>query len=695
MSRLPRTDVMLAVRRSRVWLALAVAVRAAFWAAAAAALTVVVIATVDLIVPIPVAARRLLLSFDVLAAAAILLILVWRHRGAASIARVAMWIEEREPALRFALITELELHGATRLVPPGAARGWPRMARNRAVRAVLFPAAAVVAAAVALMILPAGSLARAASPRVGDSVDREPLGRIGAAVNRLDPLAVDIRPPAYAHRSAARLDDPATVRALPGSRVAFVGRGDAAGVRARVSAAGGVSVVQARRSGDQWRIELTASTRATAVALTDGLHTRVVDIEPEPDAAPKVALQSPGHDSVLAAPRGTLALSAQVSDDIAVADAHFEVIVSAGEGETFTFRTLTLGARVVNAPSANVTAALSLEAARLHPGDVLHIRAVARDGNVVSGPGVGTSDTRVLRIARPGEADSVAITPAAPPDTNQSALSERMLIQLTTALQGRRSRIARSTLLGESHSIASDQARLRKTVGDLVFARLGGEPSGEERTPDQTDARTDTLRDLLARADRATNQSIQTLDFDGGETPVVAVNAPLLKAYNAMWDAGGALEQGDLDGALPHMRAALAAIELSRAAERVYLRGRAPDVVVDVARVRLAGTEHGVSSSRTPRLPADSTRDRLVARFGALVSGTFASGATLADSLLLLRVDALSDAPDAASALGDAADALRRGQGPRATMALLRARRALAGPVVVRPSVAGWGGIDR
>ena len=48
---------------------------------------------------------------------------------------------------------------------------------------------------------------------------------------------------------------------------------------------------------------------------------------------------------------------------------------------------------------------------------------------------------------------------------------------------------------------------------------------------------------------------------EGDDSPVIAINQPLLEAYNAMWDAGRALEQGDPRAAIPHMRLALAAIE--------------------------------------------------------------------------------------------------------------------------------------
>jgi hypothetical protein len=60
------------------------------------------------------------------------------------------------------------------------------------------------------------------------------------------------------------------------------------------------------------------------------------------------------------------------------------------------------------------------------------------------------------------------------------------------------------------------------------------------------------------------------------------------------------------------------------------------------------------------------------------------------DSLLLLRIDALSDEPSFASALSDAADAMRRGKSGDASTALARARRALAGAPIARDSLARW-----
>jgi hypothetical protein len=199
------------------------------------------------------------------------------------------------------------------------------------------------------------------------------------------------------------------------------------------------------------------------------------------------------------------------------------------------------------------------------------------------------------------------------------------------------------------------------------------------------------MEELLRRADSATNISADPLDFAGGESPVVAVNKPLLEAYNAMWEAGTQLELGEPARALPHMRRALAAIQKARQAERIYLRGRPPRVVIDVNKVRLQGKDKGTSSIRVARPPLDSTQRAREERFARVVALASRDAAAAVDSLLLLRIDALDGLPSFAAALGDAADALRRNQRDRATDALVRARRALAGPAIVRDSLGRWG----
>jgi hypothetical protein len=143
---------------------------------------------------------------------------------------------------------------------------------------------------------------------------------------------------------------------------------------------------------------------------------------------------------------------------------------------------------------------------------------------------------------------------------------------------------------------------------------------------------------------------------------VVAVNAPLLEAYNAMWEAGRELEAAEPKRALPPMRRALAAIQRARQAERVYLRGRPPAVVVDVARARLQGADKGAANVRQPRTPGDDPGSRLGARLTAAIALLGRAPEAAVDSLTLLRVDALGGSPALAAALDDATTRLRDGR---------------------------------
>jgi hypothetical protein len=228
-------------------------------------------------------------------------------------------------------------------------------------------------------------------------------------------------------------------------------------------------------------------------------------------------------------------------------------------------------------------------------------------------------------------------------------------------------------------------------VGELVFSRLGGDPSGEETSGEDNPARAKTMQELLARADAATNRSTDPIDFEGGESPVVAVNKPLLEAYNAMWDASTSLEMGETNVALPHMRRALAAIQLARQAERVYMHGTPPAVIVDLDKVRLKGKDKGASSVRRGLAAVDSAERMRADRFARIVELSAHQPQAAADSLLLLRIDVLGDNAAFAAALGDAANAIRRGRSDDATSALVRARRALSGAAVPRDSLSRWG----
>lgn len=622
-----------------------------------------------------------------LAGVGVAVALAARVRPARSLERVALWVEERHPSLRYALVTAATADAPRpELESQALAQPWWDDDQRHLHRALVLPIVTVAVAAVLALRMPA------LVHRDAIGAERAPNGTPASRAGG-DPLAavrVRVEPPAYSGRSATTADDPTSVDALVGSLIVVGGEGDATTVRATLDS----STRAVAPRGGRWLTTFAMPARPALLRLrsTAGRE-RLVVLAPIADAAPVVTLLSPQRDTVVRAAGGALVLRAVLRDDIGLHDAAFEIIVSSGQEENFTFRTATLArTQLSGALERTFEARLSLDSLALKPGDVLQMRAVARDGNTVTGPGVGSSETRALRVARVGEYDSVSVDPAPPGDPEGQVLSQRMLITLTEALEKRRPRIARPTLLSESQRIAADQARLRKRVGDIVFLRAGGEPLSEEsnigapvgkRTPDE----------LLARAREATRSTAgETMDVEGDETPILAVNKPLLEAFNAMWDAGRALELGDTRQALPPMRRALAAIERARRAERIYLRGRPSAVIVDVARVRLAGKDRGAPALREPRPIADPMRRRRAEQFAHATASLARDPGAAADTLLVMRVAALETEPTLAAALDSAARAIRRGDAGAIALAWTRLRRALGGTPMLRESLSAWEG---
>ena len=686
------------LHRTRLVLAAGIVARALAWGAAAAIAVLALVAGVDLLVALPRPVRASVVPLAAAAGAFVLAALLWRGRHVRSPARVALWLEERVPALDWMLVAAVDAPGTSaaalesRLESRLAGVTWEDRARRDALRALLPALAALGVAVLVLALLPSGAVARVRAPRAGDALLRESL-RGAEPANRLATIVATVVAPAYSGVPTRTLDDPASVTGLVGGSVRVEGRGSAAGLTAQVEE----RALAVGESGARWTVRLTMPSRPAALRLSDGVRERLVVLEPRADAAPIVTLLAPVRDSVLREPRGRLPLRAQLSDDLGLVSAAFEAIVSSGEGESYTFRATTIGARRLGgARRDSLEAWLPLDSLALQPGDIVHLRAVARDANDVTGPGIGSSETRTLRIPRPGEYDSLAIEGAPPPDVQQGALSQRMLILLAEALEEKRPRIPREQTVSESRSIAREQAALRRRVGDIVFQRLGGESSAEhshEGEEEGAHAEHDgplSPEEILRAADEATGRGEEgALDFEHDETPVVAINRPLLEAYNAMWDAGRELDVGEPGAALPHMRRALAWIQRARAAERIYLRGRPPVAVVDIAKVRLTGKESGDPAPRRAREaddPAARRLERLVRALDVLARDTAAG----TDSLILLRVHALGADASLAAALGAAVDALRAGRD--ATAALTRVRRAAAGATRASAALGAWSG---
>ncbi|HET7551627.1 MAG TPA: hypothetical protein VFK04_10055 [Gemmatimonadaceae bacterium] len=679
------------VARTRAVFTLTALLAALVRGAAVATLVFVLAGALDWAVGLERAARLVVVPMALSLGALVVIFSLWRARRTLNLGAVALWIEERRPVLRYSLVTALEPGAAGAALPDLEQEvhgvGWGTPVLRTASWAVGGPTLLLLVALAVRAALPPGVVSRIETPRAGDSLEH-PRRAAVAGANRLTPLVATVTPPAYTRREAVTLEEPSSIAALASSGVRLEGRGSSAGVTAVL----GDEALEVMGTTERWSVIFAMPPRPAAVRLGDGGASRVIVLEPQPDSAPVVTLASPARDTVFREARGGVPLEARAADDIGLTALWLEYIVSSGEGESFTFRSGILARRAARgARTASLRSVMRLDSLVLRPGDLIHLRAVAVDGNTATGPDTGVSETRVLRVARAGEYDSLAVEGAPPPDPDASALSQRMLIQLAEELQAKRKRLARKVVVEESRRIGADQARLRKRVGDVIFSRLGEAESGEESgaTMPRPSMKPE---ELLKAAEAATSgEGAHALDFEGDETPVVAVNRPLLEAYNAMWAAGRELEVGEPGAALPPMRAALAAIMRAREAERIYLRGRPAEVVVDLAKVRLAGDIDSASAGmRAPRARLSSSAASRAARLDAALLMLRVDPAAAVDSLALLRVDALLETPRLAAQLAEAVDSLRAGKD--ATTPLARARREAAGAPVVRAHASEWGG---
>lgn len=619
-----------------------------------------------------------------------------RRCGFVSALRAALWIEEHHES-GYALVTWVEqsqhadpptarlaqvVEQASRASLARAHHILPSFARSQIAGPLLFSAGASVLMWFAIRgttFSALDGLVVTVGPAARDARRPTPVG------------AWDVRvtPPAYTGLPTVRLGNVASVRALSGSRLDVVGRDaipDSVRVRVLADSASDNRALPLTATGSGWQGTISATAAPLELRVWRDRFARLLLVEGTADSIPRVSLIAPARDSVLRSAEGMVLLEASVHDDLGLARASFEVVISSGDGERFTVRAVQAGARSLDGARDGVLrTTLDLRALQLHPGDVVHLRAIARDAHPAADREAGTSDTRSIRIARQSEYDSLAVEPAPPPEVDQSLLSQRMLLMLTERLVQRRSRLTSSAVNVESSRLARDQARLRQAVGDAVFQRLTGEASGEHAhfAGDGHDHGIESMGGKLA----LTGTNVQGVLAEGDDAPVVAINKPLLEAYNAMWDAGRALEQSEPHAAIPFMRQALEAIERARAASRLYLRGRPPVVIIDLAKVRMTGKDVGAPGVRAVRAPLPVPAIAREARLLSAAALTTTNSAAARDSLAVLRLESLKDAPAFAEALSAVLDAFARGAGADVTAPFLRARRALGGVARV-PSVA-------
>jgi hypothetical protein len=172
-----------------------------------------------------------------------------------------------------------------------------------------------------------------------------------------------------------------------------------------------------------------------------------------------------------------------------------------------------------------------------------------------------------------------------------------------------------------------------------------------------------------------------------GETPSSKI---LKQAGDAMLDAETELRIASLGTARPHMWRALRLLQEARDNKRYWLRGLLLNEPVEIDRVRLTGTDSTRVAGRDPRDRAADPRVKLLERVDRVLGMVGAIPAAESDSLKLLLVDALSDAPDVADPLRRAVEALAAGRDPR--LPLLQARRRLQRGTLSDTTLSQWSG---
>src|ERR1044071_1875310 len=253
---------------------------------------------------------------------------IWRARRFTSVNRVALWIEERIPELEYSLVTALEHSDSpfTRGMEAQVERQNVGSVTLAVLRRKLGPAiGALAAAALLLYVSPSTAFGRAGIlGRLAGSAR----SALAPAANRLEGIEARVTPPAYTGERTVTLNDPTTITALVGSRVAIRGRGSASGVTGSANAAA-LGVID---SDGGWSLSLAMPAKPSALTLKDRSYERIIVLDPRADAPPKIALTSPTRDTTLRAAELVVQLNANATDDVGLRGAYFEYLITTGSG---------------------------------------------------------------------------------------------------------------------------------------------------------------------------------------------------------------------------------------------------------------------------------------------------------------------------------------------------------------------------
>ncbi|MCU0619187.1 MAG: DUF4175 domain-containing protein, partial [Gemmatimonadaceae bacterium] len=303
----------------------------------------------------------------------------------------ALWAERLEPRLQYTLVTiaDADAAVAARLEPVVRAVPWMAAVQPRA-RARLLRAAALFVASVAAFVV--ALMPWRPHPEAAAVILRGAVRPAAAGARAPGALAIAARlvPPAYTGAASRPIPlDGSVHEAIEGTLLVLSAPGEAARVAITVREAGDTTAggrVALDADGTGWRATVRVGTAPVAVRVADGVADRWVTIAARPDSIPEVALEVPAADIVTRDTLAAIPIRGTARDDIGLREARVEYILTTGGGEQFAAKTGVLGVRTgALGPSVAVGATLSLGALGVKPGDVLHVRVVARDGNTVRG----------------------------------------------------------------------------------------------------------------------------------------------------------------------------------------------------------------------------------------------------------------------------------------------------------------------
>lgn len=584
-------------------------------------------------------------------------VVLWHGRAIRQPTQVALWLEHRLPTLRYALLALLEpqaqtttlqhqLHTAltTPITTPDGHSQTPQQHLRRQLgqrlRQQLAMSLLVLLLATLLHAIATAGWHQTLAARWQAAAT---LTGSHAATDRFAPLEGELTPPAYTGWPVQTLEQVDTIGGLTGSQIVLHGQGSSEGITATIEQAGAASEYDADADNDttattlpvalttdanHWQARFSLPQQPATLTLTDSHSRRLIVLAPQADGVPQVRLHLPERDATITDTNGTLELSASLSDDIALARGWFEIIVANGETEgNFTFETRTLLETDFHTSRGELRTQMPLNDFGLKPGGQLSIRAVGSDGNTLTGPGIGYSETRTIRMARAEAEDEVDITPA-PPALEQSLMSLRMLIRSTERLDARQGEMVREAFVAEATPLARHADDIRdKVQGFVDDASQGG----------------------------------------AFEVP------PLLNvALEAMWEGARHLSIADTGAALPELRRAYDALQALANLTRYYFRGEAMPAHADVEGVRMTGEEYVAATPRSQRERQDTPRQRLAARLPQLQQLLAEQPEAAQEPLALLHATTLHELPEAAPLLAQTLQALRSQQDANAPLHALR-----------------------